>query len=256
MSDRSRIITSALIVGLVTPLGAATAPASGSDGSQSSPVAAERGTCRTGKVALTFDDGPQPGDTGKLLRVLRRKHARATFFVQGYRVRAHPKLIRKITRAGHRIGNHTWNHPDLTGLSKRQIRSQIVRTNRAIRAAGGPRPTLVRPPYGATNDRVAGVVKQLRMHEVLWTVDTHNWSGGSVDAIVHRALTAIRPGDNIILMHDGVATSGRTVKAVPRIIRGIRKRGYCIAPLTRRGHARKPYHRLVSKHWSTTGSSR
>lgn len=237
-------------------LGATVAPAAGSDDTYSSTIAAKKHKCRKGKVALTFDDGPQPSDTRKLLNVLRRKHARATFFVQGYRARAYPKLIRRIKRAGHRIGNHTWNHKDLTGLSERQIRSQLVRTNRAITHAGAPRPTLMRPPYGASDGQVDSVVQRLHMHEVLWTVDTRNWSGISVDAIVHRALSAIRPGDNIILMHDGVSTSGSTVKAVPRVIRGIRKRGYCVAPLTSRGHARKPYHRLVSKHWSKTASAR
>ena len=271
MNHQRRTIAFLAIAGLVVPLGATVAPASGSDASRTSTIAASAVTattmdadtiaarkrkCRKGKVALTFDDGPQPSDTRKLLNVLRRNQVRATFFVQGYRARAYPKLVRRIKRAGHRVGNHTWNHPDLTKLSKGQIRSQIVRANRAITQAGAPRPTLMRPPYGATDNQVDAVVRRLHMHEVLWSVDTQNWSGISVDAIVRRALAAIHRGDNIILMHDGVSTSNRTVKAVPRVIRGIRKRGYCVAPLTRRGEPRKPYHRIKPKHWSTKGSAR
>ena len=103
---------------------------------------------------------------------------------------------------------------------------------------------------------VRRVAHGLRLHQVLWSVDTGNWSGISVDAIVRRALSGIRPGDNIVLMHDGVATTGRTVKAVPRIIRGIRGRGYCVAPLNARGKVRGPYHQLQEKHWSVKGKAR
>lgn len=253
MSQRLRTIGCVLTTLLVLPLAAATAP---STGSVATPMAVAKGKCHKGRVALTFDDGPQPHTTKPLLRVLRRKHVRATFFVQGYRAKAYPGTIRRISKAGHRIGNHTWNHPDLTNLSKRQIHSQLARTNRAIRHAGAPRPTLMRPPYGATDRQVAHVARNMNMHEVLWNVDTRNWSGVSVDAIVHGALAGISRGDNIILLHDGVATSNRTVKAVPRIIRGIRKRGYCVGRLNRRGEVHKPYHRLKEKHWSTTGTAR
>lgn len=210
---------------------------------QADPTTAAREACRHGKVALTFDDGPQPGTTGRLLRVLNRRHAPATFFVQGYRARAYPRLVRRMARAGHRVGNHTWNHPQLTHLSRRQIRSQLVRTNRAIRRAGAPRPTMMRPPYGATNATVRRVARRLDLAQVLWTIDTVNWSGISTDAIVRHALRRIRPGPNVILLHDGVATSNRTVRAVPRIIRGIRHRGYCVARLGPNGNPRAPRHR-------------
>lgn len=203
-------------------------------------ISAAAGTCRHGRVALTFDDGPRQHTTGRLLRILHRRHAPATFFVQGHRVRAHPSLIRRMARQGHVVGNHTWNHKQLTGLSARRIRSQLVRTNRAIRRAGAPRPTLMRPPYGSTDDRVRRVAGRLELTEVLWTIDTRNWSGIASATIAHRVLSGIRRGPNIVLLHDGVAGSSRTVRAVPRIIRGIRHLGYCVAPVGRNGHPRKP----------------
>lgn len=223
---------------LVLPLGAVSPSSADTVGT----VAVARHKCRHGKVALTFDDGPQRGTTRRLLRILHKRHAPATFFVQGYRVRAHPRLIRRMARAGHRVGNHTWNHKQLTDLPRRRIRSQLVRTNRAIKRAGAPRPTLMRPPYGATNRTVGRVARRLHLTQVLWTVDTLNWSGLSTGTIVRHALSGIHRGPNIILLHDGVANSPRTVRAVPRIIRGIRHRGYCVARIGPHGKLRKPGH--------------
>lgn len=248
MSGRSRALGIILAVVLTASLGAGTLAADATDPQYAQQDRA-RYECKEGRVALTFDDGPQRGVTGKLLRVLRRKHVVATFFVQGYLAEAYPRLIRRMAGNRHRIGNHSWNHRDLTELSKRRIRRQLAKTNRAVKRAGAPRPTLVRPPYGATNRKVTKVAHKLDLHQVLWSDDTKNWSGESVDEIVHRALHGLRPGDNIVLLHDGSAYSERTVEAVPRIVHGIRKRDYCVAPLDRNGDPRRPYNLLWPTHW-------
>ncbi|MFJ8533776.1 polysaccharide deacetylase family protein [Streptomyces sp. NPDC093591] len=123
-------------------------------------------------VALTFDDGPAVPETATLLTYLAQYKARATFFTTGQNVAAHPDLVRAAARAGNEIGNHSWNHPDLTKLTPEQIASRLNRTNTAVKAAPGQEPTLFRPPYGAINTQVRAAT---RLSPVLWDVDTEDW---------------------------------------------------------------------------------
>jgi peptidoglycan-N-acetylglucosamine deacetylase len=196
--------------------------------------------CSRGTVALTFDDGPHPTYTPRLLDVLERKRAKATFFQVGRLIDAYPGLTRRAHAEGHRIANHTWGHEKLTALGDDQIRSTLRRTNRRVTDLGVPAPTLVRPPYGATNARVGGVIAGLGMHQRLWTVDPQDWrSGRSADTITRSVLGNLHDGANILL-HDGVGNSAATVAAVPRIIDGARARGYCVGALDAKGRVRPP----------------
>ncbi|MFI7228072.1 polysaccharide deacetylase family protein [Nonomuraea angiospora] len=175
--------------------------------------------CRHVKcVALTFDDGPGPY-TDTLLAYLAAYHARATFFVVGGNVVTYPRVLRRTVAAGHEIGNHTWSHPDLTRLSPARVRSQLGRTDQAIRAVTGVVPRLVRPPYGALN---ATVRRQTGRPMVLWSVDTLDWRYRSSATVARRALRAVRPG-SVILFHDIHPT---TVRAIPRVLRKLAGRGY------------------------------
>nr|WP_239149301.1 polysaccharide deacetylase family protein [Streptomyces sp. SID12501] len=122
-------------------------------------------------VALTFDDGPAAPETSTLLTYLAQYDARATFFTVGQNVVAHPDLVRAEARAGNEVGNHSWNHPDLTKLTPRQISYQLNRTSAAIKAATGKAPALFRPPYGAVNSTVRHATT---LSPVLWTLDTED----------------------------------------------------------------------------------
>ncbi|WP_051870241.1 polysaccharide deacetylase family protein, partial [Streptomyces resistomycificus] len=160
-------------------------------------------------IALTFDDGPAAPETRTLLTYLARYHARATFFTVGQNVAAHPGLVRAEAKAGHEVGNHSWNHPDLTRLTRRQIVSQLSRTSAAIKAATGKAPTLFRPPYGAINQTVRNATT---LSPVLWDVDTEDWKYRDSDKVARTVINKAGRND-VVLMHDIHRTS---VAAVPR----------------------------------------
>ncbi|WP_214323293.1 polysaccharide deacetylase family protein [Nonomuraea sediminis] len=186
------------------------------------PVKPSKPDCRRAKcVALTFDDGPGRY-TGHLLDILRRRGVRATFFVLGENVAADKgRNLRRIVTEGHEIGNHTWNHAALTTLPRERIRNQLERTERLVRRLTGIRMRLMRPPYGATDRRVADVTRREGLAQILWSVDTLDWRD-RVPAVVARRAGAARPG-SIILMHDIHRT---TVAAVPRVIDKLKHKGY------------------------------
>jgi peptidoglycan/xylan/chitin deacetylase (PgdA/CDA1 family) len=181
---------------------------------------ADRTDCKKVKcIALTFDDGPAAPETATLLRYLARYHARVTFFTVGQNVVAHRRLVRAEARAGHEIGNHSWNHPDLTRLSRRQIISQLSRTSAAIKSATGKAPTLFRPPYGAINQKVRNATT---LSPVLWNVDTEDWKYRNAARVARTVINKAGRND-VVLMHDIHPTS---VKAVPEILRTLTARGY------------------------------
>jgi len=187
--------------------------------------------CRAGPVAMTFDDGPHPEHTPRLLAVLRRHRAQATFYVQGRNAARHRRTVRRMVRDGHAVENHSWDHPTLTDLSSHQVRDQLARTSATIRRITGRTPKHFRPPYGATDARVDAIARDLGLRRQLWTIDTRDWTGASPRVIADRAIDGVRPHRrNVILMHDGVRASGNTVDAVGRIVRELRRRGHCLVP--------------------------
>lgn len=156
-----------------------------------------------------------------LLSALAAARARATFFTWGEHAFQHPGLLRAQQAARMWIGNHTFSHPRLTQLGEPAASREIARTQQAIRRITGQAPTLFRPPYGDTDERVRTAAAALGLTEVLWTVDTRDWAGATSDEIVAAAAT-VQPG-GIILLHDGGYQA--TVDAVPRILRGLADRG-------------------------------
>lgn len=211
------------------------------------PVAAAPGRdravtpCSRGLVALTFDDGPSPTVTPRLVRLLGRLEVPATFFMVGTRVAAHPGLARQVSDAGFAIGNHTWEHADLTSQSRAEIRRALRDTRHALAEAGAPAPTLTRPPYGAIDDRVRRVLAAAGYTPVLWTIDSRDWSGGTPRQIARRVTTQVRPHrTNVVLQHDGVTHSPATLRALPREVAALRRRGFCFAPLDAEGRPTPP----------------
>jgi peptidoglycan/xylan/chitin deacetylase (PgdA/CDA1 family) len=177
-------------------------------------------------VALTFDDGPS-SYTPRVLRLLRRAHARATFFVIGRRAAAWPELVRAESLLG-AVGNHTWTHPRLVSLARRDVIRQLLRTQAAIvRATGGVRPVLFRPPYGVGTPAETAAVHALRLVDVRWSVDSlDSRPGANARSVVRNVLAGLRPGA-VVLLHEIYPW---TVAALPRILRALRHRG--LTPVT------------------------
>jgi peptidoglycan/xylan/chitin deacetylase (PgdA/CDA1 family)/sulfur carrier protein ThiS len=180
-----------------------------------------------GQVALTFDDGPWPAQTRQVVHILGRMHVPATFFMVGYLVERYPGIVRLVRDAGMRIGDHSWDHPvdpPLADLTPAQVAEEIGKTADAL-AALGLEATMFRPPGGSYDEAVLREVEREHMRLVTWSVDPRDWNPHtSVREIVHRVLRVVIPG-SIILLHDGGGDRGRTIRALPRIIRGIRRMG-------------------------------
>jgi peptidoglycan/xylan/chitin deacetylase (PgdA/CDA1 family) len=155
------------------------------------------------EVALTYDDGPNPPYTDRILDVLRAERVHATFFVVGRAVVADPAVVRRIVREGHAIGNHTWDHRHLLVETPATMRSELTRTDNAIFAAAGVRTRLLRPPFGARDFAVLGEARQLGYTVVMWSVPLPNdWEQPGGATIAERVLDKVGDG-SIIVLHDG-----------------------------------------------------
>lgn len=166
------------------------------------------------RVALTFDDGPDPAFTPQVLDILARHGARATFFVVGANVERHLALARRIVDEGHTLGNHTYDHAPLTTLSDDQVREQLERGRAAI-APLEHGPLLVRPPSGFTSPRVARVAHALGEREVFWGACVESEHGGTPPQRGSRIAHRLWGGD-IVLAHDGGHVAGRWAQAYDR----------------------------------------
>ncbi|MET8910425.1 polysaccharide deacetylase family protein [Micromonospora sp. NPDC004551] len=197
-------------------------------------AAPARAAACNGYVGLTFDDGPS-ANTPALLTALRQNGLRATMFNEGQYAAANPAQVRAQVSAGMWVANHSYTHPHLTQLSQAQIDSEVARTQQAIANAGGGTPKLFRPPYGETNSTVQSVLAKYGLTQIIWDVDSQDWNGASVDAIVQA--NARLTNGQIILMHDWPAN---TLAAIPRIAQTLASRGLCagmISPQTGRAVA-------------------
>ncbi len=169
-------------------------------------------------IALTFDDGPSCY-TYIILNQLEKYHAHATFFVVGSRVKKYSNIINRAHSLGCEIGNHTYSHPSLPSLSTSSVKSQISKTDTAIKNLIGHAPKLFRPPYGSYNSRVAdNAGKPL----ILWSIDTRDWQTHSKSATVSKVLSSVKDGD-IILMHDLYLP---TCRAAKELIPKLKAKGY------------------------------
>jgi peptidoglycan-N-acetylglucosamine deacetylase len=144
------------------------------------------GTAGPKTLAITFDDGPNPSITPKLLDLLDKYNARATFFVIGKFVRDVPSLLQETVARGHSIGNHTETHPNLFLRSSSRIREELERCNNAIAEAVGGSPRWFRPPFGLRNPWVLPAVNRLGMQAVMWTLIPRDWSAPSSEWLVPR----------------------------------------------------------------------
>ncbi|MGN0436979.1 MAG: polysaccharide deacetylase family protein [Lachnospiraceae bacterium] len=176
-------------------------------------------------VALTFDDGPSENATGRILKVLEDNYSRATFFMAGTNAEKYPELVAQIAGAGCELGNHTYNHKDLTKLDTAGREEQIDLVNRAVNKATGENTTVVRPPFGAYDE---SVLNDLQVPVVLWNLDTEDWNSRNAQQVVENVMTQVKDGD-IVLMHD---IYDSTAEAVELLVPMLKERGFQIVTVS------------------------
>ncbi|MGW6918497.1 polysaccharide deacetylase family protein [Kitasatospora sp. NPDC054939] len=176
-------------------------------------------------VALTLDDGPDPKHTPTVLALLEKHGIRATFFLVGENVAAHPGLVREIADRGHHIANHTWSHPDLRQLSESRVREELERTSDLLHRATGRAPTWFRAPGGDWSSASLKVSAALGMRPMGWSVDPRDWARPGTAVITERVLKDIRPG-SIVLNHDGGGDRSQTVAALQAYLPVLIDAGY------------------------------
>ena len=176
-------------------------------------------------VALTFDDGPHPKNTAKVLDLLAKYKAKATFFIIGANAKKYPELVQRSHKEGHELANHTFTHP--YNASVTELQDEIEQTNEIIYSISGFMPVLFRPVGGNYNEQMINAVADDGYKVVMWSYhqDTQDWKEPGVDKIVDKVLKGTKPGD-VILFHDGVENHEQTVKALERILPELQKQGY------------------------------
>ena len=170
-------------------------------------------------VALTYDDGPNPVYTEKLLQVLEEAHVQASFFMMGKQVENYPQVVKQVAAKGHLIGNHTYSHVNVCQLSEGQVKEEIQKTNELIYECCGRTPEWFRPPFGCNREKL---ISEMHMYQVFWNVDPLDWSVQNTGTIVNHVLKYVKDGD-IILMHDAYPT---TVEATKILIPKLQEMGY------------------------------
>jgi peptidoglycan-N-acetylglucosamine deacetylase len=186
------------------------------------------------KVALTFDDGPDPRYTPKILDALREAGVPATFFIVGLNGELHPELMRREISEGHEIGNHTFTHPNISTISPTQFQLELTATQRLLASAVGRHSLLFRPPYAV--DAEPETIDQVRPIELAaargylvvgMQIDPDDWELPGVDNIVQRTVDEAERGEgNIILLHDAGGDRSQTVEAIPGIVAALHSRGF------------------------------
>lgn len=177
------------------------------------------------RVALTFDDGPDGRYTTEILDILLREGVPATFFVVGHMVRGYPDIVKRMDAEGHIVANHSWSHPNLSQMGEKKIQKELTATNRAVEQAIGKEMLLMRPPYGAIHGKEP-IVENGGWEIVMWDVDPKDWSRGKTPQEIRSAVTEGVKPDSIVLLHSAGGDREATVRALPGIIRDLRRAGY------------------------------
>jgi peptidoglycan/xylan/chitin deacetylase (PgdA/CDA1 family) len=181
---------------------------------------------RPGAVALTFDDGPDPYWTPRILAVLARARVRATFCLIGRQAAAHPELVRAIAAGGHALCDHTWDHDEhLAGKPAAVVARQLARTRAAILAAAGRAPVLFRAPGGGWSAVLEAAARRQGMAALKWDVDPRDWARPGTAAVVRVVMAQVRPG-SVVLLHDGGGDRSQTLAALSVLLRELPARGY------------------------------
>ena len=188
------------------------------------------------RIALTYDDGPTPGITDKILDELAQRNLKATFFMIGNKVRRYPDLARAVVAGGHEVANHTYTHPSLNRLSDARVTEELTQCQDIIGEVTGITPVWFRPPYAAfANKRQGPMARQKHLGVAYWSVDPRDWANPGVNAIVSKVLGGTRSG-SIILLHD---LKRQTLQATPAILDGLMEKRFQLTTLS--GYLGDPY---------------
>ena len=171
------------------------------------------------RVALTFDDGPHPVYTEKLLDALKERGVAATFFVTGEHAELHPDIIKRMHEEGHLIGNHTYSHIQLNSSNREKFQNELIKTNEILRGITGEEIQYVRPPYGSWDKKFE---TELNMFPVLWNVDPLDWRTSNASRVANSVIKKVSDS-SIILMHDYYKSS---VDAAVMVVDALMKQGY------------------------------
>lgn len=183
-------------------------------------------------IALSFDDGPNRKSTEKILAALENNNARATFFVVGCHAEENKDVVKHAYEIGCEIGSHTYNHKELTTLSSKQIKNEIEKTNNLIKEITNQERVLIRPPYGAVDDKV---LKRITSPIILWSLDTEDWLSRDTEKVIDEVINNVSDGD-IVLMHDYYMESANAAEV---IIEKLTEKGYQLVTVSELG-----YHKL------------
>ena len=180
-------------------------------------------------LALTFDDGPHPTNTPRLLDILKKRNVKATFYVVATNARRHPHLLRRMIAEGHEIANHTETHGDLSKMSESQVRRELTVSHQAIVSATGVPPRTMRPPYGAIrSDQKVWIKNEFGYPCIMWSVDPQDWKRPGASVVTRRLVSGASPG-GILLVHDIHAPS---IDAMPSALDQLLAKGYRFVTVT------------------------
>lgn len=183
-----------------------------------------RTTPLKGTVALTFDDGPSPIYTPKILAILKKYNIKATFFMVGVNAKKYPDMVKLVLADGHAIGNHSLTHPKLTHLNNAELTKEIVTPQTIIYDIVGIKPACLRYPFGMSNEHVRSAIRAEGIIPMSMGFNSFDYENRGTDKMVRWVLENAQSGQ-VILMHDGYDKRQQTVDALPRIIEGIQKKG-------------------------------
>jgi peptidoglycan/xylan/chitin deacetylase (PgdA/CDA1 family) len=199
-------------------------------------------------IALTFDDGPWPNTTAKVLDILKKNRIKSTFFVVGQNVKNYPNLTKQIVADGHIIANHTWHHW-YHQMNAQAAAYEVANTGDIIYQTTGVRTSLFRPPGGIMNNGVAAYAKNNKYAVIMWSADSMDYSRPAVPRLMNNIFREAKPG-GIVLMHDGGGDRSHTVKALPEIISRFRKQGYEFVTVPELLEMQDQYPQLTAKNKS------
>lgn len=181
--------------------------------------------CSDRRIALTFDDGPHPRLTPRILKILEQYNVRATFFMIGKHVGYYPETAQMVVDAGHEIGNHSFSHVRLCGLGEQRVQKELDDCSKTILETCKTTPRVFRPPEGAVDKCVLTIADRNDYQVILWSIDTRDWESKNANAIITRVLASVKPGD-IILMHDYIGQNSKTPEALERLLPKLLARGF------------------------------
>jgi len=185
------------------------------------------------RAYLTFDDGPCPQTTPRLLETLSGQEVKATFFLIGVNANRYPHLVEQIAAAGHTIGNHSYNHLPLPLLPKSIVIDEIDRTSAAIYAGSGVSPSIFRPPFGLMDQRIAVVLAERQIVPVYWGAVPEDCLGPGAETVARRVMRRLRDG-TLVVLHEHGGIAKQTAAAAKQIICKARDAGLEFEPLPAR----------------------